>query len=64
MHNVTVIRYRYSVIRYLQLNEQGDAGAQAVALLQQLVQQQHDQACNTVLPLSLTVIVIPLFTAE
>ena len=27
-------------------NEQGDAGAQAVALLQQLVQQQYDQACN------------------
>ncbi len=27
-------------------DEQGDAGAQAVALLQQLVQQQHDQAYN------------------
>jgi hypothetical protein len=44
-------------------NEQGDAGAQTVALLQQLVQQQHDQACN-VSRYRYSVIVSPLFTAN
>jgi hypothetical protein len=44
MYQVTVIRYSVNPLFTAEFAKH--AGAQAVALLQQLVQQQYDQACN------------------